>query len=126
MRTWLPIAHLALTLIILAWDIALAGRISQVRKAPRAFAAITALAGFLIAPALALSIAASSAITGRALIAVDWLWPLTDFLVSSLLIGVLFAVTYRFMSDGQVYYRHVWGGAAVAAPYVRLGGVAGG
>jgi hypothetical protein len=83
MRTWLPIAHLALTLGILAWNIALAGRISQVRKAPRAFAAITALAGFLIAPALALSIAASSAITGRALAAVDWLWPLT---------AVLFAV----------------------------------
>src|ERR687894_1415834 len=77
MRTWLPIAHLALTLVILAWNIALAGRISQVRKAPRAFAAITALAGFLIAPSLALAIAASSAITGRALVAVDWLWPLT-------------------------------------------------
>ena len=83
MRTWLPITHLALTLAILAWNIALAGRISQVRKAPRAFAAITALAGFLIAPALAISIAASSAITGRALVAVDWLWPLT---------AVLFAV----------------------------------
>jgi hypothetical protein len=83
MRTWLPIAHLALTAVILAWNIALAGRISQVRKAPRAFAAITALAGFLIAPALALAIAASSAITGRTLVAVDWLWPLT---------AVLFAV----------------------------------
>jgi hypothetical protein len=77
MRTWLPITHLALTLAILMWDIALAGRISQVRKAPRAFAAVTALAGFLVAPALAISIASSSAITGRALIAVDWLWPLT-------------------------------------------------
>src|SRR5918999_404664 len=77
MRTWLPIAHLALTFVILAWNIALAGRISQVRKAPRAFAAITALAGFLVAPALAISVASSSAITGRALVAVDWLWPLT-------------------------------------------------
>src|SRR5918999_4007759 len=83
MRTWLPITHLALTLAILAWNIALAGRISQVRKAPRAFAAITALAGFLIAPSLAIAIASSSAITGRALVAVDWLWPLT---------AVLFAV----------------------------------
>jgi hypothetical protein len=64
MRTWLPIGHLALTAVILAWNIALAGRISQVRKAPRAFAGITALCGFLVAPALALSVAASSAITG--------------------------------------------------------------
>src|SRR5205807_9450584 len=51
----------------------------------------------------------------------DWLWPLSDFLLSSLLIGVLFAVTYRFMSDGQVYYRHVWGGAAVAAMLFAVG-----
>jgi hypothetical protein len=95
MGTWLPIAHLALTIIILAWDIALAGRISQVRKAPRAFAAITALAGFLIAPALALSIAASSAITGRALVAVDWLWPLTAVLFA---IQAVYALTRRLVN----------------------------
>src|SRR3712207_6335415 len=77
MRTWLPITHLVLTLAILAWNIALAGRISQVRKAPRAFAAITALAGFLVAPALAITVAGSSAITGSALVAGDWLWQLT-------------------------------------------------
>ncbi len=95
MRTWLPIAHLALTLIILAWNIALAGRISQVRKAPRAFAAITALAGFLIAPALALSVAASSAITGRALVAVDWLWPLTAVLFA---IQAIYALARRLVN----------------------------
>src|ERR687896_746263 len=95
MRTWLPIAHLALTLIILAWNIALAGRISQVRKAPRAFAAITALAGFLIAPALALSIAASSAITGRALVAVDWLWPVTAVLFA---IQAIYALARRLVN----------------------------
>ncbi|MDQ3996608.1 MAG: hypothetical protein M3303_06270, partial [Gemmatimonadota bacterium] len=95
MRTWLPIAHLVLTLIILAWNIALAGRISQVRKAPRAFAAITALAGFLIAPALALSIAASSAITGRALVAVDWLWPVTAILFA---IQAVYALARRLVN----------------------------
>src|SRR5918999_889052 len=95
MRTWLPIAHLALTLIILAWNIALAGRISQVRKAPRAFAAITALAGFLIAPALALAIASSSAITGRALIAVDWLWPVTAVLFA---IQAIYALARRLVN----------------------------
>jgi hypothetical protein len=95
MRTWLPIAHLALTLIILAWNIALAGRISQVRKAPRAFAAVTALAGFLIAPALALSIAASSAITGRTLVAVDWLWPLTAMLFA---VQAVYALTRRLVN----------------------------
>ncbi|MFN2566073.1 MAG: hypothetical protein ABR499_13840 [Gemmatimonadaceae bacterium] len=95
MRTWLPIAHLALTLVILAWNIALAGRISQVRKAPRAFAAITALAGFLIAPALALAIASSSAITGRALVAVDWLWPLTAVLFA---VQAIYALARRLVN----------------------------
>jgi len=95
MRTWLPIAHLALTLVILAWNIALAGRISQVRKAPRAFAAVTALAGFLVAPALAITVAASSAITGRALVAVDWLWPLTAVLFA---IQAVYALARRLVN----------------------------
>src|SRR3712207_2150920 len=95
MRTWLPITHLALTLIVLAWNIALAGRISQVRKAPRAFAAITALAGFLVAPALAISVASSSAITGRALVAVDWLWPLTAVIFA---VQAIYALARRLVN----------------------------
>src|SRR5918999_193125 len=95
MRTWLPITHLALTLAILAWNIALAGRISQVRKAPRAFAAITALAGFLIAPSLAIAIASSSAITGRALVAVDWLWSLTAVLFA---VQAIYALARRLVN----------------------------
>src|SRR5919199_1260310 len=95
MRTWLPLAHLALTFVILAWDVVLAGRISQVRKAPRAFAAITALAGFLIAPAVAISVATSSAITGRALVAVDWLWPLAAVLFA---IQAVYALARRLVN----------------------------
>ena len=95
MRTWLPIGHLALTIVILAWNIALAGRISQVRKAPRAFAGITALCGFLVAPALALSVAASSAITGRTLVAVDWLWPVTAVLFA---IQAVYALARRLVN----------------------------
>lgn len=53
-----------------------------------------------------------------------WAIPLTDFALSSFLIGILFAITYRFMSDGQVYYRHVWGGAAVAAMLFTVGKMA--
>src|SRR5918911_506653 len=95
MRTWLPLAHLALTLVILVWDVVLAGRISQVRKAPRAFAAITALAGFLIAPGVAISVATSSAITGRALVAVDWLWPLAALLFA---IQAIYALARRLVN----------------------------
>jgi membrane protein len=44
-----------------------------------------------------------------------WVWRLADFLVSWLLILLLFAFTYRFMSDGAIRYRHVWGGAVISA-----------
>lgn len=79
MRTWLPIAHLVLTALLIAWNVVLAGRIAQMRKAPRPFATLTALAGFLLLPALLLTVAASSAITGRALtwLPVQLLWPAT-------------------------------------------------
>jgi len=67
MRNWLPISHLVLTVLLIGWDVVLASRIAQMRKAPRGFAGVTALAGFLLVPAVLLTIAASSALTGRAL-----------------------------------------------------------
>ena len=39
MTPWLAPAHLALAIIILTWDMVLAGRIAQLRQAPRAFQA---------------------------------------------------------------------------------------
>lgn len=77
MRNWLPAAHLALTLVILFWDVVLAGRIMHVRRAPRAFAAVTALAGFFILPAVAIHLATSTVVTGRALVLVSFIWPAT-------------------------------------------------
>lgn len=118
MRTWLPIAHLVLTALLVAWDVALAGRIAQMRKAPRLFAALTALAGFLLLPALLLTLAASSAITGRALVSlpVQLLWPATAvaFAVQSVyalvrrlvypLLGVPIAV-YNVLVAGVIVLR---------------------
>ena len=60
MRNWLPIAHLVLTTLLVGWNVVLASRIAQMRKAPRPFAAITALAGFLLIPAILLTIAEDS------------------------------------------------------------------
>lgn len=94
-RTWLPLAHLTATVLLVVWDVVLAGRMAQMRKAPGPFAALTGLAGFLLIPALLVTIAASSAITGRALTSVDWLWPLT---------AVLFAVQAVYaLARGLVY-----------------------
>jgi membrane protein len=44
-----------------------------------------------------------------------WTWRIGEFLLSTLLVTVLFAFTFRFMSDGRVRYRQIWGGALVGA-----------
>lgn len=44
-----------------------------------------------------------------------WTWFAGEFLLSTLLVTLLFAFTFRFMSDGRVRYRHIWGGAFVGA-----------
>jgi hypothetical protein len=75
MSVWLPPAHLALCLIVVVWDIVLAGRIARVPQAPRAFASITGLAGLLVLPALVITLASTTVITGRAIFYVDWIWP---------------------------------------------------
>lgn len=75
MSIWLPPAHLALCLVIVVWDIVLAGRIARVPQAPRWFASLTGLAGLLLLPALVVALATTTEVTGRAIFYVDWIWP---------------------------------------------------
>src|SRR5215210_7771294 len=75
MRPLLAPAHLALTIIILTWDIVLAGRIAQNRQSPRVFQAIAGLAALLVLPGLLLTLATSTIITGRAVVAMGWIGP---------------------------------------------------
>jgi hypothetical protein len=75
MRTLLAPAHLALTVIILIWDIFLAGRIAQNSQSPRPFQAASGLAALLVLPGLLLTLATSTIITGRAVVTMDWIWP---------------------------------------------------
>ena len=49
---------------------------------------------------------------------------MADLLICCVLFLLLFAFTYRFMSDGRVRYRYVWGGAAVSAVLFSLGKMA--
>lgn len=76
LRTFLPLLQLVLVAVILIWDVVLAARIAQVRTLPRPFVALSALAGFLVVPALLIHLATTSSITGRAIQSVDWIWPL--------------------------------------------------
>ena len=77
MRNLLPLIQVVFVCTVLILDIALTSRIVQVRQLPRAFVALTALAGFLVLPSLVIHLATTNAITGRSVTEVDWLWPLT-------------------------------------------------
>ncbi len=95
MRTLLAPAHLALTVIIVIWDIVLAGRIAQNRQAPRFFQAVSGLSALLLLPALLLTLATSTMITGRAVVAMDWLWPAVLVLFA---VQALYALAFRLVS----------------------------
>ena len=72
--------YLALSVAMIAWDILMAGRIAQLRRTPRAFQAITGIAGLLLVPALVIAYTAQSLLYGRAIYLVAWLWPFTTLL----------------------------------------------
>src|SRR6476646_2461572 len=99
MTTYFPAAHLALSLIIVIWDVVLAGRIAQLRLASRPFCTITGLCGLMLLPALILHMAMSTFITGRAVLAVDWIWPL---IVTLFAVQAIYAVSRRLVN-------YLWG-----------------
>jgi hypothetical protein len=99
MTTFFPAAHLALSLVIVIWDVVLAGRIAQLRLASRPFAAITGLCALLILPALIVHVATATLITGRAVVAVDWIWPLVVALFAA---QATYAASRRFVN-------YLWG-----------------
>jgi len=73
-------AYFALSAVVLLWNIFLAGKIAQLRTSPRTFAAVTALAGLLIAPAVLIGVASASILNGRAIHVIAWVWPATILL----------------------------------------------
>jgi hypothetical protein len=95
MTTWLPAAFLALSLVILIWDVVLAGRIAQLRQASRPFAALTGMVGLMLLPAVLLRLATATFITGRAVMSVDWIWPLVLVLVA---IQAVYAMSRRLVN----------------------------
>ena len=95
MTQWLAPAHLALTLVIIIWDVALSGRIAQHRQASRPFAAVTGMAGLLLIPAFIVAIATTTVITGRAISSIDWIWPAIVLLVAA---QAVYAVARRLVN----------------------------
>ena len=76
-RDLLPYVFYSASVLVLLWDVFLAGQIAQLRRAPRFFRGVTALAGLLIAPAVLVAAASASILTGRAIHIIAWVWPLT-------------------------------------------------
>ncbi len=99
MRAFLAPAHLALTIIIVTWDVILAGRIAQNRQAPRVFQAVCGLAALLLIPGLLFLLATSTIITGRAVAMMDWVWP-------AVLVLFAFQALYAFV---RRIVNPVWG-----------------
>src|SRR5258708_14531241 len=104
MQAFFPLLQLLLVAVIVIWDVVLTGRIAQVRTLPRPFVFVTALAGFLLLPALIIHLASTNAITGRSITAMDWLWPLTVVLFS---VQALYAAMRRLVNPFLAFFISV-------------------
>ncbi|MFN2397576.1 MAG: hypothetical protein ABR543_02865 [Gemmatimonadaceae bacterium] len=79
----LTAGHIALTVLVLVWNLAISGRIARARGVPRALGGMSAVAGLVIAPALFALLASGSVSAGRALHTLAWLWPATVLLIAA-------------------------------------------
>ncbi|MGI9076607.1 MAG: hypothetical protein ACR2G6_04630 [Gemmatimonadaceae bacterium] len=75
--------HLALMAMLIVWNMILAGRMARWRGSPRPLAALSALAGLLIVPAVFIAVVSDSLLTGRALHEIAWVWPLTAMVIAA-------------------------------------------
>lgn len=73
--------YAAAALLAVGWDVTYAGRIAQLRRAPRLLALLSGVCGLLVAPSYIAHVAGSTLYGGRAVNSVSWLWPLAAFLV---------------------------------------------
>jgi membrane protein len=55
---------------------------------------------------------------------IPWSGPIVGLIASLILLTLLFVFTFRFMSDGKLRYRQLWGGAFVSAVLFSVGKVA--
>ena len=65
------------SVFVLLWNVVLAGQIAQARRQARDFLAVTALCALFVAPAAVVALASPSALTGRTVSPVTWIWPAT-------------------------------------------------
>ena len=91
----LPYAFYGASLLVLLWNVFLAGHIGQLRRAPRFFRGVTGLAGLLIAPAALVAVTAASILNWRAIHVIAWVWPLT---LAIFAVQAVYAVAKRLVT----------------------------
>src|SRR5687768_6769081 len=87
--------YIVLSGMMFGWNVLIAGRVAQLRRAPRKFATLTALSGLLLAPALLIAFAASSILYGRAMQPLLWVWPVVTVMF---LLQVMYALSKRLVT----------------------------
>ncbi len=87
--------YIVLSGMMFAWNVLIASRVAQLRRAPQKFATLTALSGLLLAPALLIAFAASSILYGRAMQPLLWVWPVVTVMF---LLQVMYALSKRLVS----------------------------
>ncbi len=95
MAAFFPLLQALLVAVIVIWNVVLTGRIAQVKTLPRPFVALTALAGFLLLPALLIHLATTNVLTGRSVTAMEWIWPFTLVLFA---LQALYAAVRRLVN----------------------------
>jgi hypothetical protein len=81
--------HLALSGVLLIWNIVVAGRVASLHSTPRLLGALSALTGLLLFPAAIVAVAAESVVSGRTLYVIAWIWPATAALVAAQAVAAL-------------------------------------
>ncbi len=66
---------LVIALVVLGWDITLAGWMAARREAPRIFTHLTSICGLLVAPALLIAVASGTEVGARTVVGISWLLP---------------------------------------------------
>lgn len=95
-----PLAQLApltllIGLLVLLWDILLAGWMAARRETPSAFTHLTSLCGLLVAPAIVVAIATGTEDGARTVSGISWLLP---FVSLAFVLQVLYAIAVGLVS----------------------------
>lgn len=94
-RDYLTPAFYLVSLLTLAWDVMVLSRLGQSRHLPSFLRGTSALAALLVLAAITVLVASSTIQTGRAVVGVAWLWPVTTLLFA---IQALYALARRHVS----------------------------